>query len=130
LSPTSYLHRGGRLPEQKAIEIAEKVAPYRHPKFSTIKISGDPNAPVHVNADASSEEVRAEIIRRLIRLAPVLELEAVPELNGTALAEVAKHERSPRGCSYQLANRVCGPWPPPVKQKKPARVRAPTGAKE
>ena len=41
-------------------------------KPDTIKLAGDPNAPLHVNADASSEEIRAEIIQHLIRLAPVL----------------------------------------------------------
>ena len=59
-------------------------------KPDTIKLAGDPNAPLHVNADASSEEIRAEIIQHLIRLAPVLELEAVPELEGTAIGEIAK----------------------------------------
>src|SRR5262249_14441734 len=75
-----------------AMELAEKLAPYRHPKYAAIKVTGDPANPLHVNADASSEEIRTQIIERLIKLAPVLELEAVPELEGTAIAEIASAE--------------------------------------
>ena len=58
-----------------AMEMAEKLAPYRHPKYATIKVTGDLQMPIH--ADASSAEIRNEIMQRLIQLAPVLELEAV-----------------------------------------------------
>jgi hypothetical protein len=65
---------------QKAIEVAEKVAPYRHARLSAVKLAGDPNNPVRFKDDATTEELRQEIMRRLAILneAGVLDLTALP----------------------------------------------------
>jgi hypothetical protein len=69
---------------QKAIEVAEKVAPYRHARLSAVKLAGDPNSPVRFKDDATADELRDEIMRRLSALqqAGVLDLEALPAPDG------------------------------------------------
>jgi hypothetical protein len=64
----------------QAVQIAEKIAPYRHARLSAVKLAGDPNSPVRFKDDATAEELRAEIMRRLAELseAGVLDLEALP----------------------------------------------------
>jgi hypothetical protein len=52
-----------------AAAIAEKVAPYRHPRLSAMKLAGDPNDPMRIRDDASTEELRAELMKRLAELA-------------------------------------------------------------
>jgi hypothetical protein len=63
-----------------AVSIAEKIAPYRHPRLSAVKLAGDPNNPARFKDDATAEELRQEIIKRLTALseAGVLDLTAVP----------------------------------------------------
>ena len=39
---------------QKAIDVAEKVAPYRHARLSAVKLAGDPNNAVPFKDNASS----------------------------------------------------------------------------
>ena len=95
---------GGKLEEanqlyERAAHLAALVAPYRHPKYSTIKLQGDRGNPL-LTGNATSRELRGEIVKHLIRLAPVLELDTVPELQGSVfaeIAEIAKRERSSCG---------------------------------
>ena len=63
-----------------AVSIAEKIAPYRHPKLSAVKLACDPNNPARFKDDATADELRAEIMKRLTALseAGVLVLEALP----------------------------------------------------
>jgi hypothetical protein len=63
---------------------AERVAPFRHPKLGAVKLAGDVNNPLRMLDTASKDELKAEIVRHLKILAPVLELDAVPELRGLA----------------------------------------------
>src|SRR5271168_4304855 len=51
-----------------AVSIAEKVAPYRHPRLSAVKLAGDPNNPVRFKDDATAEELRAEMMRRIAEM--------------------------------------------------------------
>ena len=50
---------------QKAIDVAEKVAPYRHARLSAVKLAGDPNNSAPFKDVAS---VREEIMQDLGRL--------------------------------------------------------------
>jgi hypothetical protein len=64
----------------QAVQIAEKVAPYRHARLSAVKLAGDPNNPVRIKDDATADELRAEIMEKLaiLREAGVIDLEALP----------------------------------------------------
>jgi len=48
---------------QKAIDVAEKVAPYRHARLSAVKLAGDPNNSAPFKDDASVDELREEIMQ-------------------------------------------------------------------
>jgi hypothetical protein len=69
---------------QKAIEVAEKVAPYRHARLSAVKLAEDPNNPVRFKDDASAAELREEIMKRLRILvsAGLIDLKALPAPDG------------------------------------------------
>jgi hypothetical protein len=60
----------------KAVGIAEKVMPYRHHRLAAIKLDKDP-LPPGLRQDASLEELEAELKKHWLRLAPVLDLEAL-----------------------------------------------------
>jgi hypothetical protein len=64
---------------EKAAHLAAMVAPYRHARLSAVKLAGDPNSHLHFKDDATVEELRAEIERRLniLQEAGILELTAV-----------------------------------------------------
>jgi len=47
----------------QAVQIAEKIAPYRHTRLSAVKLAGDPNNPARFKNDASIEELRAEVMK-------------------------------------------------------------------
>ena len=66
---------------QKAIDVAEKVAPYRHARLSAVKLAGDPNNSAPFKNVAS---VREEIMQDLGRLvsAGVIDLKALPVPDG------------------------------------------------
>ena len=51
----------------QAAALAEKVAPYRHPRLATMKLSGNPNAQ-EIPDDMTAEELRAEILSKIVRL--------------------------------------------------------------
>jgi len=65
---------------KQAAHLAALAAPYRHAKLSAVKLAGDPNNPDRFKDDATADELRAEIIKRLTALseAGVLDLTAVP----------------------------------------------------
>jgi hypothetical protein len=69
---------------EKAAHLASLVAPYRHARLSAVKLAGDPNNSARFKDDASADELREEIMRRLSALqqAGVLDLEALPAANG------------------------------------------------
>jgi hypothetical protein len=46
---------------QKAIDVAEKVAPYRHARLSAMKLAGDLNNPAQFKDDATADELRARL---------------------------------------------------------------------
>jgi hypothetical protein len=65
---------------KQAAHLAALAAPYRHAKLSAVKLAGDPNNPARFKDDATADELREEIIKRLTALseAGVLDLTAVP----------------------------------------------------
>jgi hypothetical protein len=64
----------------QAVSIAEKIAPYRHARLSAVKLAGDPGNPVRFKDDASADEIRAELMKRLEILvsAGLIDLKALP----------------------------------------------------
>ena len=72
----------------KAVDIAEKIMPYRHHRLAAIKLDKDPvMGGLHENA--SLAELEAEMKKHWLRLAPVLDLEAlVAPSDGVANREV------------------------------------------
>jgi hypothetical protein len=77
---------------QKAIAVAEKVAPYRHPRLSAVKLAGDPNNPARFKDDATADELRAEIMKRLEILisAGLIDLQALPVPDGETVRQVRR----------------------------------------
>jgi len=65
---------------KQAAALAALVAPYRHARLSAMKIAGDPNTPTRFKDDATADELRAEIMRRLAVLqeAGIIDLQALP----------------------------------------------------
>ena len=64
----------------QAVQIAEKIAPYRHARLSAVKLADDPNNPMRVRDNASAADLHAEIMRHLGVLVEsgVIDLEALP----------------------------------------------------
>jgi len=58
----------------EAVNIAVKIAPYRHHKLAAIKLDKDL---MPRNAQKSLEQLRVEMLKHWERLAPVLDLEAL-----------------------------------------------------
>jgi hypothetical protein len=63
----------------QAAHLAALVAPYRRPRLSAVKLAGGSNNPVSAWNDATAEELKAEINRRLTVLqeAGILELKVI-----------------------------------------------------
>jgi hypothetical protein len=53
---------------ERAAHLAALAAPYRHARLSAVKLAGDPNNPVRFKDDATAEELRAEMIRRIAEM--------------------------------------------------------------
>jgi len=72
----------------KAVDIAEKIMPYRHHRLAAIKLDKDPvMGGLHENASVA--ELEAEMKKHWKRLAPILELEVlVVPSDGIANREV------------------------------------------
>ena len=92
---------------KEALMAAERVAPFRHPKLAAMKLAGGPSNPLRMMDNATAEELKAEIMRHLRILAPVLGLEALmAPADGSAARDVpqaaagngssASHPASPR----------------------------------
>jgi hypothetical protein len=83
-------HSGARKPKEidddyrEAAALASLAAPYRHARLSAMKLAGDPNNPLRVSDNTTTEELRAEIMRRIANLAEagVLDLQALPPPDG------------------------------------------------
>jgi hypothetical protein len=69
---------------REAAALASLAAPYRHARLSAMKLAGDPNSPVRFRDDATADELRAEIMKRLAVLtsAGLIDLEALPAPKG------------------------------------------------
>ena len=53
----------------QAVQIAEKIAPYRHARLSAVKLAGDPNNPARFKDDATADELRDEVYAAAYRIA-------------------------------------------------------------
>ena len=74
----------------KAVDIAEKVTPYRHHRLAAIKLDKDP-VMNGVRENASLAELEAEMKKHWLRLAPVLDLEALmAPAEGSATRDVPR----------------------------------------
>jgi hypothetical protein len=49
----------------QAVEIAAKIAPYRHARLSAVKRAGEPNNPARFKDDATADELREKIMHHL-----------------------------------------------------------------
>ena len=67
-----------------AATLAALVAPYRHARLSAMKLAGDPNTPARFKDDATADELRAELMKRLRLLvsAGLIDLKALPVPDG------------------------------------------------
>ena len=95
--------RKGRKAEQidqdyrDAAHLAVLAAPFRHSKLTATKILGNPNDPVHFRDDATADELRAEIMKRIATLqdAGLIDLKALPPpLGGTANQPIPRVDQS------------------------------------
>ena len=93
----------GRSPEQvdedyrQAAAMANLVVPYRHSRLSAVKLAGDdPNSPVRFKDDATADELRAELMKRLeiLTSAGLIDLQALPVPDGETVRQVRRAERS------------------------------------
>jgi hypothetical protein len=50
---------------KEAAAIAEMIVPYRHPRLKAITLAGDPHSSLHIRDDASADEIREEIMKRI-----------------------------------------------------------------
>jgi hypothetical protein len=73
----------GRRPTRlfvQAVTIAEKVAKYRHAQLSAVRLAGDINATLTDNA--SLDELLVKIKSELVKLGPLIDLDAIREQQG------------------------------------------------
>ena len=63
-----------------AAHLAALAAPFRHARLSAMKLAGDPNNPVRFNDNATADELRAELMKRLeiLTSAGLIDLQALP----------------------------------------------------
>jgi hypothetical protein len=64
----------------QAVHVAEKVARYRHAQLSAIKLAGDINA--RVADDVSLDELLVKIKEELVKLGPLIDLDAIRDAQG------------------------------------------------
>ena len=69
---------------KQAAALAALVAPYRHARLSAMKLAGDPNNPARFKDDATADELRAELMKRLAVLtsAGLIDVQALPAPKG------------------------------------------------
>jgi hypothetical protein len=75
-------------------------------KRMTGRLAGDPNNPLRMLDTATADELKAEILKQLKILAPVLELDAISELLGVGAGWRACHSRMGQGVVGALTG--CG----------------------
>ena len=77
---------------KQAAALAALVAPYRHARLSAIKLAGDPNSPVRFRDDATADELRAELMKRLeiLTSAGLIDLQALPAPGGETVRQVRR----------------------------------------
>ena len=65
---------------KQAAALAALVAPYRHARLSAMKLAGDPNNPARFKDDATADELRTELMKRLeiLTSAGLIDLQALP----------------------------------------------------
>ena len=65
---------------RQAAALAALVAPYRHARLSAMKLAGDQNSPFRFKDDATADELRAELMKRLeiLTSAGLIDLQALP----------------------------------------------------
>jgi hypothetical protein len=65
---------------KQAAALAALVAPYRHARLSAMKLAGDPNNPARFDDNATADELRAELMKRLqiLTSAGLIDLQALP----------------------------------------------------
>jgi hypothetical protein len=68
----------------QAVQIAEKIAPYRHARLSAVKLASVPIDPMQKWDKATANELREEVVRRLGELQEVgvIDLAALPPPKG------------------------------------------------
>ena len=73
-----------------AATLAAMVAPYRHARLSAVKLAGDPNNPARFKDDATADELRAELMKRLeiLTSAGLIDLRPWLIMFGTGLASI------------------------------------------
>ena len=66
---------------KEAARLGALVAPYRHPRLSAVKLAGNTEALNGFKPDATAEELRAELARRVAAMARagLIDLAALPE---------------------------------------------------
>jgi hypothetical protein len=76
-----------------AAAIAQKVAPYRHPRMGSMKLASDPNDTDKIGDDVIADELRAEVMARLAELIEtgVIDLQALP-FPANGIANGGQHE--------------------------------------
>jgi hypothetical protein len=77
---------------EKAAHLAALVAPYRHARLSAMKLAGDPNSPARFKDDATADELRAELMKRLhiLTSAGLIDLQALPAPDGETVRQVRR----------------------------------------
>ena len=67
-----------------AATLAALVVPFRHARLSAMKLAGDPNNPTRFKDDATADELRAELMKRIVTLqdAGLIDLKALPPPHG------------------------------------------------
>ena len=91
-------HSGARKPEEirqdyrDAAQLASLAAPFRHSRLTAVKIAGDPNSPLRFRDDATADELRAEIMKRIATLqdAGLIDLQALPAPDGETVRQVRR----------------------------------------
>ena len=66
---------------KQASALAAMLAPYQHARLSAVKLAGDPNNPARFKDDATADELRAGIMKRLEEIltsAGLIDLQALP----------------------------------------------------
>jgi hypothetical protein len=82
---------------KQAAALAALVAPYRHARLSAVKLAGAPSNPARFKDDATADELRAEIMKRLkiLTSAGLIDLQALPApAGGIANQSISGVDRS------------------------------------